>query len=62
MEAGTVTPDITKLLGAIRDLRSSVGYIEHDCSPHAPEIPFTVKEDLDALFAIAAEIEGSALL
>lgn len=36
---------------AIAELRDVVRSLDHDPSPHAPEIPFTLREALEALFA-----------
>jgi hypothetical protein len=45
-----MTPLPEAVQRAVDDLLQTVRYLEHDCSPHAPEIPFTLDVDLRQLF------------
>jgi len=42
-----------ELSAALEEVRQTLRYLYHDPSPHAPEVPFTLREALDALFAVA---------
>lgn len=41
------------MLAALAEVRRTLDHLYHDPSPHAPEVPFTLREALDELFAVA---------
>ena len=50
------------LRAALEEVRRTLSNLYHDPSPHAPEVPFELREALDALFRAAADADREDVL